>query len=202
MTNKSFNEALSFFAHIELVGNYNELLENAKETLKNFPLQNMLTKIIYNDKGQIKDSIVYNSNNNEYDMHLYNIIFTNQVNISLKTKGHIYPALNILLNEHGDKITKQFLYDIIRELQLEKHTELLIVEGLYYGFKKEFVAAIHILIPQIENILRNLILPIDNSLIYIDKDGKDTFKGLNTILSEEYREILWQQVIDHTYILI
>lgn len=200
MTNKSFNEAVSFFAHIQLIGNYDELLENAKEALKNFPLQNMLQKIIYNDKGQKKDSIVYNSNNGEYEMHLHNIIQTNQTGISLKTYGHIYPALNILLNEHGDKISKEFIYGIIRELQLEKHTELLIVEGLYYGFKKEFVASIHILIPQIENILRNLILPLDNSLINIDKDGKDTYKGLNTILSEEYREILWQIIGPDIYI--
>ena len=127
-------------------------------------------------------------------MYLHNMIQTNQVDISLKTKCHIYPALTILLKEYNESITKEFLYEIVRILQIDQTTELLIVEGLYYGFRKEFVAAIHILIPQIENILRNLILPTDNSLVNIDKDGKDTYKGLNTILSEEYRESMWKQI--------
>ncbi len=200
ITNKSFDVAMDYFTNIELIANYNELLEEAKESQKSFPLQNMLAKVIYNKKGQKKDNIVYNTNQNEYERYLHNMIKTNQVDISLKTKCHIYPALTILLKEHNDSITKEFLYEIVRILQINQTTELLIVEGLYYGFKKEFVAAIHILIPQIENILRNFILHTDNSLINIDKDGKDTYKGLNTILSEEYREILWEIIGPDIYI--
>lgn len=200
MKNKSFTVAMDYFTNIELIANYNELLKEAKESQKSFPLQNMLTKVIYNKKGQKKDSFTYNANPNEYEMYLHNMIQTNQVDISLKTKCQIYPALTILLKEHNESITKEFLYEIIRILQINQTTKLLIVEGLYYGFKKEFIAAIHILIPQIENILRNLILPTDNSLVNIDKDGKDTYKGLNTILSEEYREILWEIIGPDIYI--
>lgn len=200
MKNKSFTIAMDYFTNIELIANYNELLKEAKESQKSFPLQNMLTKVIYNKKGQKKDSFTYNANQNEYEMYLHNMIQTNQVDISLKTKCQIYPALTILLKEHNESITKEFLYEIIRILQINQTTKLLIVEGLYYGFKKEFIAAIHILIPQIENILRNLILPTDNSLVNIDKDGKDTYKGLNTILSEEYREILWEIIGPDIYI--
>ena len=200
ITHKSFMKAISYFANIKLIANYTELLEEAKETQKSFPLQNRLAKVIYNKKGQKKDSFVYNANQNEYEMYLHNMIQTNQVDISLKTKCHIYPALTILLKEYNESITKEFLYEIVRILQIDQTTELLIVEGLYYGFRKEFVAAIHILIPQIENILRNLILPTDNSLVNIDKDGKDTYKGLNTILSEEYRESMWKQIGPDIYI--
>lgn len=200
MKNKSFTVAMDYFTNIELIANYNELLKEAKESQKSFPLQNMLTKVIYNKKGQKKDSFTYNANQNEYEMYLHNMIQTNQVDISLKTKCQIYPALTILLKEHNESITKEFLYEIIRILQINQTTKLLIVEGLYYGFKKEFIAAIHILIPQIENILRNLILPTDNSLVNIDKDGKDTYKGLNTILSEEYRESMWKQIGPDIYI--
>ncbi len=200
MKNKSFTVAMDYFTNIELIANYNELLKEAKESQKSFPLQNMLTKVIYNKKGQKKDSFTYNANQNEYEMYLHNMIQTNQVDISLKTKCQIYPALTILLKEHNESITKEFLYEIIRILQINQTTKLLIVEGLYYGFKKEFIAAIHILIPQIENMLRNLILPTDNSFVNIDKDGKDTYKGLNTILSEEYRESMWKQIGPDIYI--
>lgn len=199
MRNKKFSEVIKQFALITNNADYDAMYKYALYSKKNYIIQHLFPKILFNQLGQQQEKIVYDENKSEYENALYDMIFYNKINIQLKVQASIYPALSILLEEHKDKITKEFLYDVVRYFGVSEEHELLIVDGLYYGFNKDFTASTHILIPQIENILREILICNKQSLYLIEKNGKDVVKGINTILSEQYKDILWENITPNLY---
>lgn len=199
MHNKKFDEAIKEFAFIAHNADYDAMYKYAIHSKKDYIFQSLFPKIIFNHLGQQQDRVVYDKNKSEYENSLFYMLLYNKININFKVQVYIYPALKILLEEHGDKITKEFLYNIVKYFGISKDKELLILDGLYYGFKQEFIASTHIIIPQIENILREILISDQKSLSLIEKSGKDIIKGINTILSEQYRKILWDNIGNDLY---
>lgn len=199
MRRKKFNDAIKQFAFITYDADYNEMYKYAKNSKEQYIIQHLFPKILFNQLGQQQEYVVYDEHKSEYENALYDMILYNKINIQLKVQASIYPALSILIEEHKDKLTKEFLYEIVRYFGISKEHELLIVEGLYYGFNKDFIASTHVLIPQIENILREILMSNKQTLYLIEKNGKDVVKGINTILSEQYREILWKDISPNLY---
>lgn len=200
MKNKTFFEALSFFASISNIANYNLLFNSTKKDVQSSPFLRMVQIEPINNLAQTKKGHIYDKNQSDYENYLYFIIEENIVSIDIKVNNIIYPALNILLNEHSENITKEFIYNICNTPLIEEEHKNIIVEGLYLGFNKNYIAAMHILIPQIEYLLRTLLSKNNIQCELIDNNGNNTYKTLNTMLSEEYREIMWQIIGPHIYI--
>lgn len=208
MKNKSFQDAMSFFTSINNIANFNDLFNSSQKFAKEKPFLFSVGVQPINELAQVKKSHSYDINKSEYENYLYAIIQENIRTIEYKINYIIEPSLNILLDEHSKIITRKFIYEICynsfigknnKTLIDEQHMKL-IVEGLYLGFKKKFVIAIHILIPQIEYILRTILDNYDINCVHINNDGTDTYKTLNTFLSEEYRVVMWEIIGPHIYI--
>ena len=208
MKNKSFHDAISFFASINNIANFNNLSNNSQKFAKEKPFLFSVGVQPINNFAQVKKNHSYDINKSEYENYLYAIIQENIITIETKITYIIEPSLNILLDEHSKYITKKFIYDICnnsfinrnQKTLIDKQHIQLIAEGLYSGFKKNFATAIHILMPQIEYILRTILENNKINCVHIDNDGTDTYKTLNTFLSEEYREILWEIIGPDIYI--
>lgn len=196
-----FKDALKKFAFITGLADYAELLENAKEDRKQFLFQNMCPTIIYNKRGQQQCIVQYDDSKSDFDNYLHKMIRYNKFNIAWKVQADIYPALTVLLEEHREKLTKECIFEICSRVNVipEDHI-MFLVDGIHYGFNKEFIASTHLLIPQIENILRIFLNIEDVSTIHIDQVGIDKEKGLSTLLSEKYRDTLCRIISYDLYI--
>ena len=72
----------------------------------------------------------------------------------------------------------------------------IIQEGLFLALKGDYYKAVHILVPQFENILRNLTEKLGEAIDTIDQNGITKFRSLTTILkSEKVNEYLGENLI-------
>lgn len=105
--------------------------------------------------------------------------FTNDV--SMFVRSIIMPALDQLNSEH--QINKELLRHICNDSPIiPKDRVNLIVEALWYGFEYEFAAAIHLLCPQIENIVRQQLKAKGVITANHDINGIVNEVGLSTLM--------------------
>ena len=72
----------------------------------------------------------------------------------------------------------------------------IIKDGLYLGLSGNFYAAMHILLPQTENIFRNLVRNCGDTVTFLKEDGTETYKPLSTLLkSEKLKECYDENII-------
>lgn len=106
------------------------------------------------------------------------------INLSLIVRGMIVPAYQQVILEH--RITKNHLWDIcLSSTIIPKNRIDLWVEGLYYGFENNFVVSSHLLVPQIENMIRFFMKEKDIKTTTLGNDGIETENGLTTLLNNE-----------------
>ena len=72
----------------------------------------------------------------------------------------------------------------------------IIKDGLYLGLSGNLYAAMHILLPQVENIFRNLVKNCGDTITFLKEDGTETYKPLSALLkSEKLRECYDENII-------
>ncbi|MGQ1209588.1 DUF4209 domain-containing protein (plasmid) [Acinetobacter baumannii] len=118
--------------------------------------------------------------------------FTNDV--SLFVKSLIMPALDQLTSEH--QINKELLRHICKDAPIIPEDRLnLVVEALWYGFEYEFAAALHLLCPQLENIVRQQLKAKGAITANHDINGIVNEVGLSTLMERpEALEVFGQNL--------
>ncbi|MFG3640779.1 DUF4209 domain-containing protein [Micromonospora sp. NPDC047762] len=101
--------------------------------------------------------------------------------IDLQVKALIYPALEVLMLEH--RFNNGFLADICYESPVVPagHTGLW-ARGLWHGLSGDFPSAISVLVPQMEQMVRGYMKAHGIFTLFVDENGVETEKGLNTLL--------------------
>lgn len=111
------------------------------------------------DEALIKNYLTYRN------FFWFNQLFTYHVLSS------ILPVFNFIMDKFKDEINENFISDLINKSTLvpEDRKELFKL-GINYGFKFKFCEAIHILAPQLENLVREQLKNLEVSTIVYDKD--------------------------------
>ncbi|MGC5021405.1 DUF4209 domain-containing protein [Micromonospora sp. DT47] len=101
--------------------------------------------------------------------------------IDLHVKALIYPALEVLMLEH--RFSTGFLADICYESPVvpDGHVGLW-ARGLWHGLSGDFPSAISVLVPQVEQLVRGNLKAHGIFTLFVDENGVETEKGLNTLL--------------------
>ena len=106
------------------------------------------------------------------------------LDLELITKGMIIPAYQQILLEH--RITKDFLFKLCSESHIiPKERIHLWADGIYFGFESNFIVSTHLLIPQVEHLIRIKMKEMNLKTSTLDKDGIETENGLSTLLSHK-----------------
>lgn len=106
------------------------------------------------------------------------------IQIQLVVEGRILPALGQLLMEH--RITKELLVVACHHSPIVPQSrEQLLGYALWLGFEYEFGAAIHLLCPQVEHIVRSQLKEAGAHTSNIDREGIENENGLSTLLDME-----------------
>jgi hypothetical protein len=93
----------------------------------------------------------------------------------------ILPALDVLRIEH--RFTESDLLEVVgRSPIVPAGRERLFSKALFAGFEHDFIGALHILVPQVEHMVRYHLKQRGVHTTTIDKDGVETENGLSTLL--------------------
>ena len=114
--------------------------------------------------------------------------------VEISVKGGILPALNVVSLEHriseGDFIQLARLSPII-----PPGREKLYGKALFHGYNKDFVSALHLLIPQIEHMVRYHLKMRQVTTSNLDREGIETENGLSTLVElPEVKQVFGEDI--------
>ena len=188
VSGKSLPEALLFFVNLYPFVNTFNLEKNLKETIQKYPLQFMMSVIMHDKDGRIiytRPGCVLNedidSKINKEFFHA-EMIKSYLFYIPMIVQGCLIPALNSILFEHS--LDEQLLVNIVSNSPIIPKNRIdLFVKGLVAGFNYDFTTAIHILAPQMENLVRVHLKESGVETIFFSEDGSQDEYGLHKLIN-------------------
>lgn len=101
--------------------------------------------------------------------------------IGLVVQAQILPALQVISAEH--RTTERTLLSMCRNSHvIPSGREVLWAKGLFFGFEGNFIVATHLLIPQVEHLVRIIMKQNDLTTTTLDSKGIETENGLSKLL--------------------
>lgn len=195
--NKTKEEALEFLSLVSSNITYEGLKKSANIMLKDSPLLSMVSKQFYGQDGRIlarTKGYDFSKPLAEDDDNLRQwMIFEYQQHIQIHVVGIILPALHIFTNEHN--ICFRELNNIVSKSTIFPNDRKgIITKGLMAGFEYDFITALHLLSPQIENMVRYQLrlAGVKTSNII---DGIESENGLSTLVKNpEFDQIFGEDL--------
>lgn len=185
---KELLNALATLANIYSGPKVKELREYAEDMIKNHPLQAFVPFIGFSANGKVKSKrpgFDFDNENSE-EVFWSEMVKKYMIEISLSVQGGIWPALEIVRQEH--RISEMDFFQISGQSPIVPlGRENLISKALYLGFEGDFVSSIHIVTPQIENIVRYHLNQIGIPTTVLDGNGIETEIGLSKLM--EIKEV-------------
>ncbi|MBI0083778.1 DUF4209 domain-containing protein [Commensalibacter sp. M0402] len=172
-------ETLKYFTDLPIA--YQDFVHDTAILSNDFFYSNILSKFYRKDyrgdDGRLiakispddEENKLNEKNQEKYRLNIY-------INIPLINAG-----LNQLHKE--DKFSKEIFENIChKSLIVPKNREKIMANALWSGFQKDFIAAIYLLCPQVENIIRDQLKKIKVRTSNLDKNNIETYNSLNTLL--------------------
>jgi len=182
---KSAKEAFYIFVNIYSGANYQKLCEFAKDLMIRNPLAFMFGSTHFAKDGRvISKDIGFDLNNPNSESNKKAVyaqaIKIYQTEIEICTQAKIYPAYNVLVAEH--KLSENDFIALARQSPIvPKNRSELFGKALYVGYEGNFTSAIHLLVPQIENMVRYHLKNAKVKTTTIDLNGIENENGLSTL---------------------
>lgn len=183
---KSPIEALRAFANLHRGANVKQMRENATERLRNHPLQALFPATVMSRDGRViakrpgmslgvvpsaEDEAVIRSEM----IRDYGIL------VSIVVQGDIWPALEVLLLEHRLR-EADFIGLASQSPIVPKGRERLFGKALFAGYDRDFVTALHLLVPQIEHMVRIHLKQTGAKTTTLDINGIENENGMSTLM--------------------
>ncbi|MCX5890566.1 MAG: DUF4209 domain-containing protein [Deltaproteobacteria bacterium] len=195
---KTLQEALIAFALIVRPPRIEELREQVKESANNHPIQHLVTSFSVNDKGKVvaKRSGMFSTDKNEVEASIRENMFRHaSFYHSIDTQGIIEPIRNQINLEHNVRLD-DFIDIVSNNPFVPRGREYIYAQGLQAGMEGDFVVAAHLLIPQIENSIRNILSQMGVLTSGIDSDGIQDERSLNvTLYILEIKEVFGEDIV-------
>ncbi|MBO4857826.1 MAG: DUF4209 domain-containing protein [Treponema sp.] len=182
---KTKEEALRFLSLLDAHISYEEIKENSITMLKHSALFSFIPKQFYGDDGRIvartKGYDLKSQLSDDDENVIQWMMFEYQNYIQIHVVGAILPALQVFTNEHNFSFRE--LNEIVNKSTIfPNNRKGIITKGLMAGFEYDFITALHLLVPQVENMVRYQLRLANVKTSGIDKDGIETENGLSTLV--------------------
>ncbi|MGI4953974.1 MAG: DUF4209 domain-containing protein [Janthinobacterium lividum] len=192
------SEAIYAFACIAPSLNPTKLRVHAEEMAKQAPLSAMFSSVLYDRAGRIvhKSPGLFTDDPDEREQALdAHVARHADLHRNLTVQAQIVPALMAILSEHV--VEASDILDLLQGsvLVADGRADLFAL-GFEAGFRRDFVTATHLLVPQLEHALRVLLRDAGVIAASIDQDGIQSDWPLGRLLStSEIRKVLPETLI-------
>lgn len=175
-------EALRTFACIYPGPRLSQLRSSSEQILNSSISSLLFSSSFLSRDGRVIAKRPASNDSNNYETSLQaQMVEDYQLSLKIVVIGSILPALDMLLLEH--RLTEQDFIELARQSPLVPlGREQLMGKALYAGYDKDFPEAIHILVPQLEHIVRFHLKNVHIKTTTLDKDGIETENGLSTLV--------------------
>lgn len=179
-------DALAAFANIYRGARAGKIREFSERMLREHPLQALFTATHMSRDGRViakRPGMGFGDvNSEEYKATLWAEMVKNYgMELGLVVQGEIWPALEVLRLEHRLR-AEDFISIANRSPIVPTNRKRLMGRALFAGYDNDFVAALHILVPQIEHMVRWHLKTIGVKTTTLDKDGIENENGLSTLM--------------------
>ena len=186
VTGKSPQEALLAFANLYRGADADELRSRALEGMRQHPMQSLFSGTFLSRDGRViakRPEMGWSGELTESDetairaemIHEYSVL------VGIVVQGDIWPALEVLLVEHRLR-ESDFVELSCRSPIVPKERASLFGKGLFAGYERDFITALHLLVPQIEHMVRVHLKEAGAQTTNLDKDGIENENGMNTLM--------------------
>lgn len=186
VTGKSAQEALLAFANLHRGANAEELRSSALERMRQYPLQSLFAATVISRDGRViakRPAMGLGGELTEDDEIAIRaeMIRDYGILVNIVTQGDIWPALEVLLLEH--RLREADFLELARHSPIvPKERAGLFGKALFAGYERDFVTALHLLIPQIEHLVRVHLKQAGAKTANLDKDGIQNENGMSTLM--------------------
>lgn len=179
-------DALAAFANIYRGARAEKIREFSEKMLREHPLQALFAATHMSRDGRViakRPGIGFGDvNSGEYKTTLWaEMVKHYGMELGLAVQGEIWPALEILRLEHRLR-TEDFIAITSRSPIVPTDRRRLMGQALFAGYDNDFVSALHILVPQIEHMVRWHLKAVGVKTTTLDKDGIENENGLSTLM--------------------
>ena len=200
VSGKPMQEALAVFANLHTIS-VKQLRESAIKNLSRTPFLASIPKVYSSHDGRviartpgIRGSTP--SENDEAEILSQMNRFEYGTVVGIAVQALILPALDVLNLEHRVR-TAELIGLSRRSPIVPVGREVLFSKALAQGFNRDFATAIHLLVPQIEHMVRFWLKARGVSTSHLDQNGIETENGLSTLIDLPQAEALFGE--DLTY---
>lgn len=181
-------ESLLYFSGVSSC-NFESIWKSTEKNINNSPISSLFGETSVSSDGRQISSIPPLNSNNRDKVILKNAIKNFGIHMNLAVEGFILPALEQIQQEH--LFPKEFLIQLCKFSSIvPEKRQILVANALYQGFEGDFRSAIHLLAPQVENMVRQLLKR--NRLVTTHTENSiEEEKGFSSLVSiDGAREIL------------
>ncbi|WP_427501801.1 DUF4209 domain-containing protein (plasmid) [Methylomonas sp. MED-D] len=184
---KPLVEALKAFVNLHTGAKVDQLRKDALKRMRQFPLQSFFSstmvmspdgRVIAKKSGMGLD--IESTSDDEANIYP-EMIRDYGILVNIVVRGDIWPALEVLLLEHRLR-EADFIGLAGQSPIVPKGRERLFGKALFSGFDRDFVSVLHLLIPQIEHMVRIHLKQAGAKTSNLDKDGIENENGLSTLM--------------------
>ncbi len=186
VSGKSPLNALRAFANLHRGARVDEMRESALERMRQHPLQSLFSATVMSHDGRViakRPAMGLGTEPSSDDEVAIRaeMIRDYGILVSIIVQGDIWPALEVLLLEH--RLCLEDFVGLARQSPIvPKDRYELFGKALFAGYDRDFVIALHILIPQIEHMVRVHLKQAGAKTTNLDKDGIENENGLSTLM--------------------
>ena len=183
---KTSLEALKAFANLYHGPKVHELRESAIKQLQNHPLQSLFPVTVMSRDGRViakRPGInsIENITDEDEVVILSQMIRNYGFLVSIVAQGDIWPALEVLLQEH--RLHEIDFVELSKQSPIvPRGREQFFGKALFAGYDGDFVSAIHLLVPQIEHMVRYHLKAAGVKTTNLDLNGIENEFGLSKLM--------------------
>ncbi|HEX6749504.1 MAG TPA: DUF4209 domain-containing protein [Longimicrobium sp.] len=198
VTDKSLQEALLSFALLADIPKYSNLLEDADESSRRYLFKSFFPSVQLNREGKVIDrqGPLHVSDPEQREAVLRkDMLQTATLHYQVSGRAVIDPARRRIMEEHGLRI-EDFFWIVSNNPLVPQGREMLFAEAFYAGFAGDMTKAIPLLVFQLENSIRELLVGAGVIVTAIDNEGIQSERGLNWLLFQpKLKELLGEDIV-------
>lgn len=185
---KLLREALAAFADIYPGVRFAKLRQSAIDLLRQHPLQALFPATVLSRDGRViarRPGMSMGAEGDPQDDAAIwaEIVKHYSIEVGLVVQGDIWPALETLTLEH--RLTERDMTAVAESSPVvPPQRERFFGKGLYAGFERDFVSAMHLLVPQVEHMVRWHLRQRGEKTTTLDAQGIENEIGLSALLEK------------------
>lgn len=192
---KSTQDALLTFVNYYPGLNKEELRQNVITKIQKYPLQTIFQATTISHDGRViakRPGIGLSDAPSPDDEITINaeMIDDFKIRVGITVQGYIQPAHEVLLLEHH--LQESDFIDLASQSPIvPKGRERLLGMALYAGYDKNYITSLHLLVPQIEHMVRYHLKSGGVKTTTLDSNGIENENGLSSLMDMPESEIIF-----------